>query len=320
MSTALVTGSSGFIGGHLVTVLKNKGYYVIGVDIEPEKYSHADKFYLTDLRVSDNCKRIYSENQIDVTFNLACLMGGMGYINGVEHAYDIMIGSTLIVANILDAAVMYKSLNHFYSSSACIYNETFQMDVSDCSLAEWMAYPAQPDLVYGWQKLFSEQMYQAAKSKGVDARIARFHNIFGTNGTWDGGKEKAPAAICRKVSQAKDGESIVIWGDGNQTRSFLYVDECIEGIFRLMDSDITEPLNIGSDELISINDLAKMVIEISGKNLTIEHDLTKPQGVRGRNSNNSKIHALLNWKPSSKLYDGIKKTYEFINNQVHGNN
>lgn len=318
MKTALVTGSSGFIGGHLTTALQSKGYIVIGADINKPLYSEPDIFYNIDLRDADAVLDMFHENKIDEVYNLACLMGGIGFIGDRKHDYGIMVGSSLIIANILEASIFFGVNKHFYSSSACVYNEAYQMNELDCSISEDMAYPANPDLVYGWQKLFSEQMYNSAKSQGIDARIARFHNIFGTNGTWDGGKEKAPAAICRKVAQAKDGDTITIWGDGRQTRSFLYIDECIDGIFRLMDSNCIEPINLGSDELISIKDLAEMAIVISGKKISIEYDLTKPQGVRGRCSNNDKIAQVLGWKPTQKLEVGMRKTFEFVSKQVNG--
>lgn len=314
MKTAFVAGSSGFIGSHLVKLLQSRGYYVVGADIQEERYCKADLFHQTDLSLWLNVDMIFE--YFDEIYILACLMGGMGYIGDEKHSYDIMVGSTQIVTNIIECSIDFKCKKIFFSSSACVYNEFLQVDKDNCSLEEDMAYPAHPDLVYGWQKLFSEHLMLAAKDK-IDIRIARFHNIFGIEGTWDGGKEKAPAAICRKVAQAKDGESINIWGDGLQTRSFLYIDECLEGVVRLMNSDYNKPINIGSDELISINDLAKMVIEISGKNLTIEHDLTKPQGVRGRNSDNTLCEQVLGWKPSKSLREGMEKTYSWINQQVN---
>lgn len=326
--TALVCGSAGFIGGHLVRKLQSEGYYVAGVDIQEEKYSKSDTFYFLDLTQYENCISIFEahswddenmvERQFDEVYNLACLMGGMGFIGDEKHAYDIMVGSTKIVTNVLVASVRYKAKKIFFSSSACVYNESHQMNVDNCSLSENMAYPANPDLTYGWQKLFSERLMLAAKDK-IEIRIARFHNIFGIEGTWDGGKEKYPAAICRKVAQAKNGDTITIWGDGLQTRSFLNVNECLKTVELLMQSDITEPLNIGSDELISVNDLAKMVIEISGKDLKIEHDLTKPQGVRGRNSDNAKIKELLGYSPKQNLRDEMAKLYFWVEQNVIAN-
>lgn len=319
MVKVLVTGSSGFIGGHLVRRLKSKGYYVIGVDIELPKYEKPDIFYQLDLRSQNQCNSIFNSNcDISEVYNLACLMGGMGYIGATEHSHDIMIGSTLIIANVLDCCVRGKIEKYFYSSSACVYNMNYQDKENSPALSEHMAIPSQPDLMYGWQKLCGELMAQATNEQyGLKIRIARFHNIFGIEGIWDGGKEKAPAALCRKISHSKGAEPIIVWGDGSQRRSFLYIDECLDGVEKLMDSDCKEPINIGSDEDVSIRKLAEMIIEISGKNISIEYDTTKPQGVRGRNSNNDKCLKILGWKPSDKLYDGLKKTYDFINNQMN---
>lgn len=315
----LITGSSGFIGSHLVRKLKNEGHYIIGVDIELPKYEKPSIFYNIDLREQVSCNNIFeAQENIDEVYNLACLMGGMGYIGSTKHSHDIMIGSTQIISNVLDCCVKHKIKKYFYSSSACVYNMDLQDSTDSPALSESMAIPAKPDLMYGWQKLMGEFMAQSAYEQyGLDIRIARFHNIFGHEGIWDGGKEKAPAAISRKVSTANEGEPIYIWGDGNQRRSFLFIDECLTGIEKLMSSDCMEPLNIGSDEDVSITELAKMLIEISGKRLKIEYDLTKPQGVRGRNSENSLVFEKLGWKPTAKLYDGLTQTYEFINKQIH---
>jgi len=319
----IVTGSSGFIGGHLVRKLKNEGNFIIGIDIELPKYETPHLFFNYDLRDPVLAKRAFSGNhdipEISAVYNLACLMGGMGYIGDTKHSHDIMTGSTQIIANVLDACIQYKVKKYFYSSSACVYNMNFQDEEFSPALSEDMAIPAQPDLMYGWQKLCGELMAQAANEQhGLDIRIARFHNIFGHEGIWDGGKEKAPASLARKVAMCEDGKSINVWGDGNQRRSFLFIDECLIGIEKLMNSDCMEPLNIGSDEDVSITQLAEMLIEISGKKLSIEYDLTKPQGVRGRNSENSLIEKTLGWKPTSKLYDGLSKTFEWINKQVNG--
>ena len=316
--TILIAGSSGFIGNHLVKYFKDRGHFVIGVDIEKPKYDEPTVFYNYDLRIQSLTARVFDNHKnINEVYNLSCLMGGMGYIGDKSHSYDVMVGSTQIVSNIIECCVNYNIKKSFYSSSACVYNMYKQETTDNVSLKESDAYPAMPDLVYGWQKLQSEIMYQSAYEQyGLNIRIARFHNIFGEKGTWDGGKEKYPAAICRKVAMAKDGDTISIWGDGKQTRSFLHVDSCIEGIIRLMESDCIEPLNIGSDELVSINEVAEMVIKISGKNLKIEHDLTKPQGVRGRNSDNTLILQKLGWKSESKFIDGITSTYSWINKQV----
>lgn len=305
---AIVTGSSGFIGGHLVRHLMGKGYFVIGADLVEPLYEKPSIFFQSDLRDFAQCEKLFKLLPVAEVYNLACLMGGMGYIGNAKHHYDIMIGSSQIVANVIECSVRHGVKRHFYSSSACVYNMDLQSGTV-CSLKERDAYPALPDLMYGWQKLFSEKMYEAAASKGLDVRIGRFHNIFGPEGTYDGGKEKAPAALCRKVARAD--REIEVWGDGEQTRSFLYIDECIEGIMRLMKSAHTKPLNIGSDELISINDLARMVIAISGKDISIKN-VPGQVGVRGRNSDNTLIKEVLGWSPSQPLRNGMEKTYKWI--------
>jgi len=312
-----VAGSSGFIGGHLVKALKEKGFYVIGADIVMPKYEQPDKFYLRDLRYQQNCSLIFEENDINDVYLLACLMGGMGYIGADEHAFDIVTGSTQIVANIVDLCVKYEVDKMFYSSSACVYNMNLQEDMECKSLKESDAYPAMPDLPYGWQKLFSEQICESARlSKGLNVRVARFHNIFGELGVYDGGKEKAPSAIARKVAMAKDGDEIEIWGTGLQKRSFLHINECLEGVFRLMDSEYSQPINIGSDESVMINQLAKMVIKISGKDLKIKNVESNFVGVQCRNSDNTLIQEQLNWKPTKTLYEGLEKLYFWVNQQV----
>lgn len=332
MRKILVCGSSGFIGGHLVKRLKEEGFFVIGADIEEPKYNDPHIFYHYDLRNNGLVRRIFTEHKIEEIYNLACLMGGMGYIGNPEHSYDVMVGSTLIVANVLDCAVEFKAEKIFYSSSACVYNENLQKATTNRALKETDAYPAMPDLVYGWQKLFSEQMHQAAKDK-IEIRIARFHNIYGPEGTYAGGKEKAPAAMCRKVLEAcvhdevftqlsngeYNGEStmIEVWGDGLQMRSFLYIDDCIDAVRLLMESDFKEPINIGSEEMISINDLAQMTIDFSGKMIAIKN-IKGPVGVRGRNSDNTLIEGVLGWKPKYTLQQGMEKTFNWISQQFNG--
>lgn len=319
MSTILVTGSSGFIGGHLCKKLMAQGHFVVGVDIEPPKYHSPSVFYMMDLRKQISLSTVFSVMQYSEVYNLACLMGGMGYIGDEKKSYDIMVGSSQIVSNILDGCIQYGAKKLFYSSSACVYNQEYQESTDSDSLEENSAYPAWPDLVYGWQKLFGEQMMEAAqKSDLLDIRIARFHNIYGPEGIYDGGKEKAPAALCRKVALAKEGDEIEVWGDGNQTRSFLYIDECLEGVERLMKSECQYPLNIGSDQSISINDLAKLIIKISGKTLTIRN-IDGNQGVRGRNSNNAMCKKVLGWSPHPNLEKGLTKLYSWIHKQVNKN-
>lgn len=322
--TALVCGAGGFIGSHLVKRLKSEGYFVRGVDLKYPEFSNSavDEFILADLRdpVQTNLAVKYrADESFDEVYQLAADMGGMGYIS--SHDAEIMHNSALINLNVLEAACTYKAKKIFFSSSACAYPERNQLDPNNPMCAEDSAYPAAPDTEYGWEKLFSERLYAAyAHDYGMIVRIARFHNIFGPEGTWQGDKEKAPAALCRKVSMANDCDTISIWGDGEQTRSFLYIDECLNGIRRLMEDPRKElpVLNIGSEEMITINNLAKMIAEISGKEISITH-IKGPQGVRGRNSDNTLIKKTLNWAPSTKLKDGMAKTYAWINAQVQKN-
>lgn len=319
MKTAVVYGAGGFIGSHMVKRLKSEGYFVIGYDLKfPEfEKTHADFFDIRDLR-----NPFYPVEGTDEVYQFAADMGGAGYIFTGEHDADIMHNSAQINLNICEA---YKHLKVriFYSSSACMYPQGLQDGTGrfNPSLKETDAYPADPDSEYGWEKLFSERLYMAyARNYGLDVRIARFHNIFGECGTYKGGKEKAPAAICRKVAEAESYGGIFIWGDGKATRSFLYIDECIESVRRLMNSNCKEILNIGSDELISVEELAKMVIDISGKKpLSIGHDMKKPQGVRGRNSDNTLIKEQLGWSPTQPLRAGMEKLYDWVNKQVNGN-
>lgn len=312
-----IGGSSGFIGGHLVRKLKNEGHEVIGADLVRPKYESPHKFYPYDLSDQNMVKEIFSNHNISDVYMLQCLMGGMGYIGSEEHSYDIMIGSSLSAANVIQASTQWGIKKLFYSGSACCYNMNLQSKESEClSLSEDMAYCAQPDLVYGWQKLFTEQMCDSARVKGLDVRVARFHNIFGIEGTYCGGKEKAPAALARKVAMANDGDEIEVWGDGSQRRSFLYIDECLEAVSRLMDSDFSYPLNIGSDESVTINQLAQMAIDISGKKLTIKNVESPFVGVQCRNSDNTLIEKTLGWKPTQKLEVGMRKLYSWIESEV----
>jgi len=317
MKTALVCGAGGFIGGHIVKRLKSEGYWVRGADLKTHEFSdlHADDFVIGDLRDQSFCSKVV-DRKFDRIYQLAADMGGAGYIFTGDNDADVMYNSSLINLNIL-SNVRDKGVGIiFYSSSACIYPEHNQLDPDNPQCAENTAYPANPDSEYGWEKLFSERLYLSFKKNyGINIRIARFHNIFGPEGTWEGGKEKAPAAVCRKVASAPEDSAIEIWGDGKQTRSFLFIDECVEAVQRLMDADFSGPVNIGSDELISINDLAKMVIVISSKNLTVQN-ISGPVGVRGRNSDNKLISEKLNWRPSARLHAGIEKTYSWVSAQV----
>lgn len=317
MKKALVLGAGGFIGGHLVKRLKTEGFWVRGVDLKRNEYSRgfADDFIQGDLRNQEFVNRVF-DCYFDEVYQLAADMGGAGYIFTGENDADIMYNSALINLNVLNACIVRSIFNVFYSSSACMYPEHNQLDPDNPNCAEESAYPANPDSEYGWEKLFSERLYLAFnKNHNMNCKVARYHNIFGPEGTWDGGKEKAPAAICRKVAIASEGSQIEIWGDGQQTRSFLYIDECIEGTLRLMRSDNSGPYNIGSDEMISINDLAEMVIAISNKKLSI-NNIDGPQGVRGRNSDNKLIERDLKWKPTMKLRDGIAQTYGWVRSQI----
>lgn len=316
MKRVLVNGAGGFIGGHLVKRLKREGYWVRAVDIKRGEYapSVADEFVLGDLRDP----RVVTEvvEGIDEVYQLAADMGGAGYIFTGEHDADVMHNSATINLNTLEYGWKAGVRKFFYSSSACIYPEYNQRDPDNPKCSEESAYPAMPDSEYGWEKLFSERLYAAYhRNRGVDVRVARFHNIFGPDGTWAGGKEKAPAALCRKVAEAPDGGEIEIWGDGCQTRSFLFVDECVKAIQLLMASDFTGPANIGSEEMLTINGLAKMVMDIAGKNLSIRH-ISGPLGVRGRNSDNRLMRERLGWSPDRPLREGLEKTYAWISAQV----
>jgi nucleoside-diphosphate-sugar epimerase len=314
---AIVIGAGGFIGSHVAKRLKADGYWVRGVDLKAPEFSSSacDEFFIGDCR-NPKVVDFIIDQKVDKVFQLAADMGGIGYIGNVDNDADVMRNSASININVADSAQRQKVDQVFFSSSACVYNEYNQVDPENPDCREDTAYPAHPDTEYGWEKLFSERLYMSYNRQyGMRNRVARFHNIFGEHGTWQGGKEKAPAAICRKIAMANDGESIDVWGDGLQTRSFLHIDDCVEGVMRLMDSDFTGPVNIGSDHLISINDLVAMVCDIAGKNLTINH-IAGPQGVRGRNSNNDLIREKLNWVPKQDLRSDIEKTYRWIEEQV----
>lgn len=318
--TALVLGAGGFIGSHLVKRLNSEGYWVRGVDLKYPEFREtcADDFLIGDLREQSVC-RAAIDRQFGEVYQLAADMGGAGYIFTGEHDADIMHNSASINLNILDACQKRNISRIFYSSSACMYPEYNQQDPDNPNCEESSAYPAAPDSEYGWEKLFSERLYLAYnRNHGMSCRVARFHNIFGPEGTWDGGKEKAPAAVCRKVAMAADGHDIEIWGDGSQTRSFLYIDECLEGVLRLTRSDFEGPVNIGSDEMVSINQLVDMVCRIAGKTLRKNH-IDGPLGVKGRNSDNRLIASRLGWHPTESLEAGLTKTFEWIERQVMRN-
>lgn len=318
--TALVCGAGGFIGSHLVKRLKREGFWVRGVDLKfPEfEETEADDFIVADLRDPRVCDAVV-DRRFDEVFQLAADMGGAGYIFTGEHDADIMHNSATINLIIADRTHKRNIRTVFYSSSACMYPAYNQEDPDNPNCAESSAYPAAPDSEYGWEKLFSERLFLAYnRNHGMRNRVARYHNIFGPQGTWRGGKEKAPAAICRKVAMATDGGEIEIWGDGKQTRSFLFIDECVEGTLRLTRSNFEGPVNIGSDEMVSINQLVDIVSDIAGKTLHKNH-IPGPEGVRGRNSDNRLIEEKLGWKPSATLTAGLEKTYHWIEDQLRRN-
>lgn len=317
MKTALVLGGGGFIGNHMVSRLKAEDYWVRAADLKYPEFceTNADDFAVGDLRDRHFVDRVL-DRCFDEVYQFAADMGGAGYIFTGENDADIMHNSATINLNVLDACHKRNIKRVFYSSSACMYPAHNQEDPDNPNCEEDSAYPANPDSEYGWEKLFSERLYLAYnRNHGMECRIARYHNIFGPLGTWDGGKEKAPAAMCRKVAMAESGSEIEVWGDGKQTRSFLYIDECVEGTIRLTRSDFQGPVNIGSDEMITINGLAEMAIAISNKDLAIKN-IPGPLGVRGRNSDNKLIANKLNWAPSSSLKDGMIKAYGWISSQI----
>jgi len=317
MKSALVCGAGGFIGHHMVERLVAEGFWVRGVDLKYPKFCQtaAHDFVIADLRDPVACRAMV-DRRFDEVYQFAADMGGAGFVFVGDNDADIMHNSGLINLNMLDACHRRNVQRIFYSSSACVYPAHNQLDPDTPNCAEDSVCPAAPDSDYGWEKLFSEHLYLAfGRNKGMDVRVARYHNIFGPQGDWEGGREKSPAAMCRKVAMAPDGGEIEIWGDGKQTRSFLYVDECLEGTLRLTRSDWTGPVNIGSQEMISIDGLADLVMDIAGKKLTKRH-VPGPLGVRGRNSDNRLIQERLGWAPSKSLRSGLEKTYAWIHEQV----
>lgn len=316
--TILVCGAGGFIGTHLANDLKSKGHNVIGVDIKHPLYedTQCDEFYKQDLRDPSMVDFIFAQHDFDEVYQLAADMGGAGYIFVGENDADIMHNSATINLNVLEACKKTNVKKIFYSSSACMYPEHNQLDPDNPDLAEHTAYPANPDSDYGWEKLFSERLYLAyGRCYNMNVKIARFHNIFGPQGSWNNGKEKAPAALCRKVAMASSDDVIDVWGPGNQTRSFLFIDECVEGIQRIMESDLTEPVNLGSTRKISINDLVLLIAERANKQVSIKN-IDGPRGVMGRTSDNKMIKETIDWAPDEDLETGIDKTYTWILAQI----
>ena len=315
MKKALVTGAGGFIGHHLVSYLKSLDYWVRGVDIKYPEFgtTQADDFQILDLRKYDNC--LTAVMGIDEVYALAANMGGIGFIETVKA--EVMRDNVLINTHTIEASRLADVDRILYTSSACIYPRYLQEQPDVKPLAEDMAYPADPDNEYGWEKLFTERLLTDYHEEyGVKGRIVRFHNIFGPLGTYDGGREKSPAAACRKVALVEDGGTIEIWGDGNQTRSYCYIDDCVEGIYKLMQSDCPNPMNIGSDRLVTINELFDIVAKIANKKIVKEYDLTKPQGVRGRNADNTMAKEVLGWEPRISLEEGLEKTYNWIHSEL----
>lgn len=318
MKTALVCGAGGFIGSHMVKRLRKEGFWVRGVDLKFPGFGEtaADDFAQGDLRDPGFCSQII-DRRFDEVYQFAADMGGAGFVFVGDNDADIMHNSAMVNLNVLEACRKRNIKRIFYSSSACVYPEFNQLDPENPTTEENTVYPAQPDSDYGWEKLFSERLYLAyRRNYGMDVRVARYHNIFGPEGSWDDGREKAPAAFCRKIAEAEDGSEIEMWGDGEQTRSFMYVDECIEATLRFARSDWAGPVNIGSEEMVSINALAKMVMGIAGKKVSIKH-IPGPLGVRGRNSDNNLYEEKLGWRPSASLRKGLEVTYPWILEQVN---
>jgi nucleoside-diphosphate-sugar epimerase len=311
----LVTGAGGFIGHHLVSYLKDRGYEVRGADLKAPEFepTEADEFLTVDLRERAACDRAVAG--MDEVYHLAADMGGIGYITGT-HA-PIARNNSLMNLHMLDAAVEAGVERFLFSSSACVYPQHLQREADVTPLAEEDAWPADPEPGYGLEKLYMEKLCEYYREDhGLETRVVRFHNVYGPEGAWRGGKEKAPAALCRKVAEAPDGGTITVWGDGEQTRSFMYVDDCVEGIRRLMRSDHAEPLNLGTDRMVTINELVEIIAGAAGKEISREHDLSKPQGVRGRNSDNTRLREVLGWEPEIDLEEGMAETYRWIERQV----